>query len=56
MVDHGRSLLRWAFKKRRTEHQIDAGRSQDGFVHLSDSSAAPNVARMFFANVEVSPA
>eukprot|EP00435_Cladocopium_sp_Y103_P044585 s696_g12.t1 len=25
---------------------------KDGFVHLSDSSAAPNVARMFFANVE----
>ena len=56
MVDHGRSLLRWAFKKGRTEDEMEAGRSQEGFVHLSDSSAAPNVARMFFANVEVSPA
>lgn len=25
---------------------------QDGFVHLSDVSAAPNVAKMFFADVK----
>lgn len=28
---------------------------QDGFIHLSDVSAAPNVAKMFFADVKDRP-